>query len=82
MKNQAKMDDNAALLLEAFKRHSANPDWYAAQLANAMTHTQDIAEAIAIADIMNEENPTPPTTTDEEERSAQKELGEALSNLR
>jgi hypothetical protein len=63
-------EESAPILLEAFNRHADNADWYEALLARARTETDDLREAIAIADAAIEEMPEMPETTDEEEAGA------------
>lgn len=75
-----KLNKAAALLLEAYKRHSGNPDWYAVQLSVAAAYTKgDLKKTIALADAMYEVNPQPPAITDEHEVAAQQQLANHLS---
>lgn len=75
------LDRNAPIVVDAFNRHSDNPDWYGAQLAVAAAHTDSLEEAIQLADLMYEENPEPPETSDEEESAALEKLGETLRSI-
>lgn len=74
-------NEDIRLLVDAYNRHPNNPDWYGAQLANAIAHTGSVKEAIELADIMNEMNPVSPFTTDSDEDSAQQELEAEISRL-
>lgn len=76
-----KQSQVATLLVEAYRRHAQNPDWYAAQLSVAVAHTKTLKEAVELADAMFEMNPQPPTTTDEHEVTAREELAGQLSEL-
>lgn len=48
---------------------------------NAIVHTSSIEEAITLADIMFEDNPEPPETSDEHETAAVEDLAERISHL-
>lgn len=75
------MKNRDQLILKAIHQHSSAPDWYAAQLVNAIVHTSSIEEAITLADIMFEDNPEPPETSDEHERAALEDLAGQLERL-
>lgn len=67
------------MILRAIQQHSSNPDWYTAQLINAITCTSSIEEAITLADAAFEAEPEPPDIGDEHESAALEELDEQLT---